>query len=289
MVFSHPQLGFSITSPFKKIGSGIKKGVTATGHGIATGVKATGHGVATGARYTAKGAKAVGKLALKPLELIEDITLKPLLKPIKNRLNTLKDRRAKKLAWDNRKSKVPTAAERAEARSWTKSQVKGSIPFGPVLAALAGPPVSTEDVMMLGTPIVGEFGEVVTAATILASIPVLLAIVNALLGSKAKSGEAPASVGEQAVPQDGPIDQRAIQQAAGRAAAAAGAATNAAMQAIQNGEGADDGGSANDGSGGGGGAIVKLPGGMNVKRSHLIIGGVVVGGLVLLMLLKPKS
>lgn len=285
------ELGFSITSPFKAVAHGVAKGVSATGHVVAKGVSVTAHGVATGAKATghvvASGAKLVGKGLLVPLKLLEDITLKPLLKPLRNRMNTLKARRAKKLAWDRRKSTTPTVAEQNEAKSWAKSQVHGQIPFGPVMAALAGPDIY--DAINLGNFIdqtEAQFGEVATAAVIAASIPVLITFLDHTINRTSKSGEAPATIQQGA-------------QAAGRAAQDAAAAIahpdavdlspaqDAAEEAASD---AGGGATVSAGRGGsGGGAMVALPGGMHVKRSHLMIGGAVLGGIILLSLLTRKS
>lgn len=269
IISNSSQLGFSITSPFKKVGHVVKRGAQATGHGIKAGAK-----------FTVSHARDVAMLALLPIAELNKLVLSPALKyalrPIRAKVNTLVDRRAKKLAWDRRKSRVPTAPETAEAHQWAKRELLHSTPpFGPVMSLLAGPPPMTfgdtdPAITLLGDP---------SAATIIASIPVMLAIINALLGKKSQSGEAPAMIGPGGPVPDpnGGGAMMTPEQAAAAAQAAVDAGGGGAM---------DAGGGADDGDGGGGSR--GLPGG--ITKHHLIIGGVVVGGLVLVsMLLKKKS
>ena len=250
MISTSPQLGFSITSPFRA---------------VARAGKATGHGIAVGARATAHGAIAVGKIALKPAEWLVHAAMTP----VRNKVHTLRDRRANKLAWDKRKSRTPNAAERAEAASWTKAKLKGVGPHGKVLALFAGPPIALlggyESEMRLGDP--------ATASLVAASIPVFLAIMNALLTKTSKSGEAPANIGPGGQPMQerpnapGTVDMTPVQEAAQSAAEDAAAMAE------------------NPSSGGG----MRLPGVGPVKRSHLLVGAAVVGGIVLVVLLTRKK
>lgn len=195
--------------------------------------------------------------------------------PIRNRVHKLRNRRAAKLAWDRRKSKTPNPQEVAEAKSWTKKKLKGQGPHGRVLALFAGAP----EYASLGVyePYSGQLGvEPATATVIAASIPVLIAIMNRVLGSSAASGEAPAdpqadatadtSAAKDAAAQaEGAVDVGPVQEAAADAA-----------QAVQEALPPPPG-------------MIRLPGGVTAKKSHLLIVGAVVGGLVLLTLLLPKK
>jgi hypothetical protein len=212
------------------------------------------------------------------------------LTPVRHKVDTLKDRRAKKIAWDNRKAMVPTPAERAQAKAWAKGYLKREKPpFGLMLSLLAGPLYGVpEPAMDFGS---GGFGDP-TTATIIASVPTLLAIVDSILKRSAKNGEAPAGGhgggGGGAAP------------AGGGAPAAPDAPGTVDLTPAQNaadgGAAADAGGdaSADDGSGGGGGKGKhggkgggKMLGGLTKKQ--LMIGGAVVGGIILISLLMPKK
>lgn len=260
------QLGFSITSPFKAVGRGVATAGKAVGHGAVVGAKATGRATVVGAKTVGKGALAVGKLALKPAEWLAHVAMTP----VRNRVHTLRDRRANKIAWDKRKSRTPTPAERAEAASWTKSKLKSQGPHGQVLALFAGPPIRLREPDEYNA----RMGEVVTAATVTAAVPVLLALMNSILGKTAQSGEAPERIGAdgkpmQAMPdKPGTVDMTPVQEAAQSAAEDAAA---------------DAGGGA-----GSGGAMIQLPGVGPVKRSYVLIGGAVLGGVLLLALLPRR-
>ncbi len=264
MISAQPQFGFSITSPFKAVAHAASSAGQAVGHGVATGARATGRGAVAAGKVAGKGAIIAGKVAFAPALLTMKASqwlANKAMTPVKNKVHTLRDRRANKLAWDKRKSRTPNAAEKAEAKSWTQAKLKSQGPQGLVLALFAGPP----------SPM---FGEVVTAATITASIPVFLALMNALLSKTSRSGEAPASIGPdgQPMPQQGPdqpgtVDMTPVQDAA---------------QAM-----ADD--AAAEGGGGGGGAMTHLPGVGSVKRSHLLLGAAVIGGILLITLVTRKK
>jgi hypothetical protein len=124
-------LGFSVTSPFKSIAHEAKR---------------AGKGVAHVAKKAAS--SPIARLAaFPPLALVKYVE-KPLgklaLRPVTHRIDTLKDRRAKKLAWDRRKSTVPTPQDRNDARSWAKGYLRGhKPPFGAMLSLLAGPPATS--------------------------------------------------------------------------------------------------------------------------------------------------
>ena len=278
--FGDDGFGFSIKSPFKAVGRGIKK----VGKGAVTGVKYAGKGVKkvgkTGYSVAKTGVKAVGKglkiaIVSPALWLASKATA-----PVRNRVHTLRNRRASKLAWDNRKSKTPNAQEQAQAKSWTKSHLKGKGPHGQILALFAGAP----DDVLLGSyePYAGQLGmDPATATLIASSIPIFMALMNKVLGQASSSGEAPA---------DPQADAAAAASAAAETAAAPGeidigpaqeAAADAA-QAVQ--EAAQEAGVIPPPAG-----MVRLPGGVTAKKSHLLIGGAVVGGLVLLTLLMPKK
>lgn len=221
---------------------------------------------------TAKGAaNAVGHAiktgVIKPFEWVAS----KVTAPIRNRVHKLRDRRAAKLAWDRRKSKTPNAAEKAEAKSWTKSHLKAQGPHGEVLQLFAG--VDTSFLGIAGFGAV-QLGDPATISLIAASIPVFMALMNAVLKKADASGQAPADPtkggGGAAPAAPGTVDLTPAQDAA---AAAAGG-------------GDESGGDSSSGGGGHGGGGPKLFG---MPRKYVIIGGAVLGGVVVLSLLTNKK
>jgi hypothetical protein len=278
--FGDDEFGFSITSPFKAVGRGVKKVGKRAVYDVKRVGKAGVKVAKTGVKVAKTSVKMVGKglkiaLVSPALWLASKATA-----PIRNRVHKLRNRRASKIAWDNRKSKTPNAQEQAQAKSWTKSHLKGKGPHGQILALFAGAP----DDVLLGSyePYAGQLGlDPATATVIAASIPIFMALMNKVLGQASSSGEAPA---------DPQADAAATASAAAETAAAPGeidvgpaqeAAADAA-QAVQ--EAAQEAGVVPPPAG-----IVRLPGGVQAKKSHLLIGGAVVGGLVLLTLLMQKK
>lgn len=233
---------------------------------------------------TAKGAaQSVGHAIktgiIKPFEWIGS----KVTAPIRNRVHTLRNRRAAKLAWDKRKSKTPNATENAEAKAWTKNHLKKQGPHGEVLQLFAGAP-SYQIGYGLGYAM--QLGDPATITLIAASIPVFMALMNSVLKKANSSGEAPANPGADAAAVASSGTATAAQDATAAAAAADGGGD------AGGGDGADTGGddSAGGGGGKGGGAMVKLPGGVKMKRKTLMIGGAVAGGLILVALLtSPKK
>lgn len=250
MLVSSPQLGFSITSPFKKIGRGIE-----------SGARAAGRGVKAGAKFSVKAAYAPIKWGIiKPTEWLAH----RVMAPVRNRVQKLVHRRAVKLAYDNRKSTTPTPAEVSQARSWTRSKLKGELPHGPVLALFAG---------SMPTPWpMGSYELGVAPAVAAAAVPIFVALAQQLLSRFSRSGEAPANpqadaAAEAAAP-DAPVPPGTVDLQP--AQDTADAATDAIDTAVHPG-------------------TVKLPGGMRVKKSHLAIGGAVLGGVILLSLFTRKK
>lgn len=196
------------------------------------------------------------------------------LRPVTSRIRTLENRRAAKIAWDKRKSKVVTPADRAEAKSWTKSKLNKELPHGPLLAFLAGstatnlgaPPMSTE----LG----------IAPAVIAALVPVFIAVMNALLTRLSKSGEAPVSIGPNGQPILPPGMDPTQPDPNAEAAAAAEAAQGAP-------DGPPDAGGAPGGDAGGGGGGMSPHGGK--PNNTMLVGGAAVGLVLLFLLFKPKS
>jgi hypothetical protein len=229
-------------------------------------VRKVGSGIATGARAVGRGAKTVGKLAYKPIEFA---VVKPtewlahkIMAPVRNRVQKIVHRRAAKIAYDNRKSTTPTPAEVSQARSWTRSKLRHELPHGPALAVFAGP-----DTVLLGDHELG-----VAPAIAAAAVPIFVALAQSLLSRFARSGEAPANPGadanaEAAAPDApvpaGTVDLQPAQDAAQDVADTIDTTAHPGM--------------------------VKLPGGMQVKKSHLMIGGAVLGGVILLSLFQRKS
>ena len=273
MIVQTAPLGFSL-NPLHY----VKKAAHDVAHPISTvksAAKTVGHGIRHPLNTVEGAAKAAAHVALLPVKEVLHVVnaaLKLAFRPVTNRIHTLENRRAAKIAFDKRKSTTPTPAERAEAKSWTKSKLKSEGPHGRVLALFAGPPPR-----MPLVPEVGMLGQdPATVSIVAASIPVFMALMNAVLKKFSKSGEAPAHPG------DVPGGDAAAAAAASSAVAAGGEAAEAAIDA---GAGGDDDG----GAGGGGGAMVKLPGGTMVKKKTLMIGGAVFGGLVLILLLMPSK
>jgi len=169
-------LGFSIRRGFKKIGRGIKRGAKATGRGVATGAKYAGKGAKVGAKYSVKAAVAPTKAVLK----LSRYAMNKLLSPIRSRFNTVVTRRARKLAYDRRRTTTFTPAERKEAYGWTKHQFRKKGYHGRLIAALNGPP----DYVSLG-----EFGATgVEEAAIAVGVAVLTKLATNTLNSLAKGG-----------------------------------------------------------------------------------------------------
>lgn len=270
MLYGQPrydEFGFSITSLAKKVGSTAVKTVTVPTKYVAKGAVAAGRGVATGAKVAGKAvyqAHAIPTkwLAIKPtMWLAEKATA-----PVKKRVRTIVDRRARKLAWDRRKSKTPTSAEHNEARTWTRNRLLALtpvVPVAPLLAAFAGAPV---DDYQLG----------VAPAVVAAAVPVMMAAAAALISQFNKSGEAPAdptSAAAAQAPAGGPdqgaaapgqVDMTPVQDAADQA--------NEAIQQATTPPG-----------------MVRLPGGARAKKSHLMIGGAVVIGLIVVLSMSGKK
>jgi hypothetical protein len=253
-------LGFSITSPFKTVAHAavsVGKGVE---HGTVAVAKGAG-GVA------AKYGKTAAALAVLPVVEVNKAIVAPVLKatvlrPVISRINTLKDRRAKKLAWDARKSTTPTPQERSQASSWAKSHLRSQAPpLGLMLSVLAGAHRGAPRIATAG------LGEPTTAA-ITAAVPALIALLNSILSKASKSGDAPAQAGKSggsapAAPDPaGTHDLTPTQNAADQAAAASAP-------------------SSGDKSGG------ALP--LGLTKKQLTIGGAVLGGVVLIALLTKRS
>ena len=242
---------------------------------------AVGHEAAAGGKFVAHHAADVAKLAVLPVVEMNKYILQPVLHvaltPVRHKVDTLKNRRAHKLAWDSRHSTTPTPAENAQAKSWAKSYLKREVPpFGLMLSLLAGPPPTafgSPRVSLLGA----GFGDP-TTATIVASVPTLLAIIDKILTRSNKDGQAPVDpAGKGGAPAAGGGGGGAAADDGSGAGAGADAAADA-------GSGGDDSGA---GAGkGGAGALAKKFG---ISKKQLMIGGAVVGGLVLLVLLMPSK
>jgi hypothetical protein len=263
-----------VTHPGQTIKAGARAGVFAVKHPLKAGKFV--------AREAGSAAKQVGSALktgiLKPTEWVASTVTKPL----RTRVHTLRDRRARKIAWDKRKSRTPNAQERGEAKAWTKRKLHSSGPQGYLLALFAGP---VDDYVTLAGMDVYDSGlgfDPATASVIAASIPVFMAILNVMLSKANKSGEAPVdptgqmpgAAQDAAAAAPGVVDMEPAQDAAAAAEDAAAAAQDVA-----------EGG---DGSGGGSG-MVKLPGGVRAKRSHLMLGAAVLAGVIVLAVVMKKK
>lgn len=242
------QLGFSITAPFKKVGRAVGSGAKAVGRGAVKGVKIAGKVAYTPIKYG----------LVKPAEWLGN----KITAPIRHRVQTLVQRRAGKIAWDKRKSRTPTPAEVSEARSWTRSKLRGQLPHGPVLSIFAGPP----------SVLLGDYELGIAPAVVAAAVPVLVAAMQSLLHRFDRSGDAPANpqadAAAAATAPDAPVPAGTVDLQPAQDAAEA--ATDAIDTAAHPG-------------------MVKLPAVGYVKRSHLMIGGAVLGGVILLSLLTRKG
>ncbi len=137
-------------------------------------------------------AKTAGGAALKynPLTLSYKASLwaaEKAVSPIRSKLSTLTNRRAAKLAFDRRRSKTPTTAERNEAREWTKNRLRAKGPHGRLVALLAGGPPTFMDAQL------GDNLGVAPVIAVAAAIPPIVALLNTMINTFSKSGEAPAN------------------------------------------------------------------------------------------------
>ena len=209
-------------------------------------------------------------LALKPTEWLADKALAP----VKSRVQKLVNRRAAQIAMDKRHVATPTPSEREEARAWVRHKLTYDgpagtpTPHGKILAYFAGAPI-----------VAGQFG--VAPAVAAAAVPVLVALATAMINKYAKSGEAPETPrasgggGSAPAPQEpmapGTVDMTPVQNAVDDMAAQmppeSAEAVDAAAQA----------------------AGLKKPSRFKLTKNHMIIGGAVIGGLVLLSVLTKKS
>ena len=236
------------------------------------------HVAVTAGKDVGKGTKfVVEKTVLLPTEFAVKITeaaTRLALRPVTSRIHTLTNRRANKIAWDARKSRTPTPAERAQAKSWTKSQLNKKLPHGPLLALLAGAPAPQ--------PELGAFGMStnlgIAPAVIAALIPVFMALMNAMLKSFSRSGEAPVAIG--------PNGQIVLPP--GVDPTMPDAAVQAAVDAGADGPTGPDGGPGGDMVPGGHGDGM-VPGGPVKKSPVLLFAGVAIAVVAVAMLMKPSG
>src|SRR5574342_18133 len=164
------QLGISLNpvKAIKKVGKGIAKGVSA------------------GAKGVAKGTVAVAKTVTKPIVAVYEFAFNKVTAPLRSRVNSLKSGRARKLAQQRRGSNIPTVAENAEAKAWTKAKLKSSGPQGYLLALFAG----AEDFSVNGLGMATNLGfEPATMTLIAASVPPLMLLLNNVLKKAGAAGE----------------------------------------------------------------------------------------------------
>jgi hypothetical protein len=261
MIFRSPprdDLGFSL-NPLHY----VKKAAVAAEHGAVAAGKLTVKSVTLPTKY----------LLLKPTEWLLDKATAP----VRALVHKLRDRRAKKLAWDRRKSTTPNAQDQADAKSWTRSKLE-HLPdpvTGRILAHFAGPTYG----QFHGTVYRGDnLG--IAPAVVAAAVPILMGVMKAVLSQFSKSGEAPAN------PAAG--GGGAAAASGGGSPAADGGDAGAADGAGDDGGAASAGGGGGKkhgkgGGGGGGGQILGLP------KKYVMIGGAVLGGVLVLSLLTSKK
>lgn len=181
----------TVVAPTKiaaKSAVGVTKASVAVGTNVARGnvkgaFKAATRVALAPAQLTVALTKDAAKTGLALSKAITNIALRP----VRSRLNTIKNRRAKKLAWDNRKSAVPTVAENAQARKDTKSWLSSKGPHGKILSFLAGSPMMA-----------GELGVVgYDDAAIAAIATALVATASKLITDAAKGKFAPADAAKE--------------------------------------------------------------------------------------------
>lgn len=278
--------GKATVSAGKAVGRGTKTAGKAVAHTTVSAGKAVGHGATVAGKAVAHNAGTVAKLAVLPVVTLNKYVLSPVLKvalsPVRSKINTLKDRRARKLAWDRRKSKTPNEAEKREAQSWAKSHMRGQTPpLGLMLSLLAGPPsmgalgdAGDFDIELLGTTQIGALGEPATA-TIAASVPALLALITAILSRTSKSGEAPIDPSAGAAPEapiaPGEVDMSPAQDAAEAAGDLVDTAAQAANTEALVAQGVPR-------------ALAKH----GITKKQMMIGGAILGGAVLLAVLTSR-
>lgn len=128
--------------------------------------------------------KFAAKTTLKATKAITNLALRP----VRSRLGTLKDRRARLLSYQRRRSLAPTVAEKAQARKDVKSMLASKGPHGKMLAWLAGPTFA------------GELGVVGYDDAALAAIATALtASLVKIMADAAKSKFAPADAAKAGV------------------------------------------------------------------------------------------
>ncbi len=256
------ELGFSITHALKRVGHGVVHAASTVEHGAVSA------------------AKAAGKVALLPAKEVIHVVHAALalaFRPVTRRIQTLENRRAAKIAFDKRKATVPTPAERAEAKNWTKNKLKGEGPQGRVLALFAGPPP-----FIPYNPRAGLLGQdPATVSAMAAAIPAFISLMEKALGKFSKSGEAPAKPG------DAPAADPAADAAASAAAAGGDAGADAGGDAAGGDASADAGGGGGKHKGGGG--KMMLPGIGAVPKTAVYVGGGILALVLLVALTKKKS
>jgi hypothetical protein len=173
-------------NPVKAVRKGAKAVKKTAASPVKTAKRLPGSAVSAGR----KAVKKAAKVTVKPLTVATAAAAKGAFllatKPLRVRINRIKARRALKLAMERRKSRVPTAAEKKEAREWTKAKLKSEGPHGQVLALLAGP---ADEVVLLGSAAINLGAEPATMVAIQAAIPILTQVLNKLIQKLTKSGD----------------------------------------------------------------------------------------------------
>jgi hypothetical protein len=129
----------------------VGKGTVAVGTNIAKGkgmeaLKSVGRVALAPAQTVYATGKSVGTTVYQASKAVTDFALAPL----RSRLNTLKSRRAALLAYQARGTKVPTTAEKAQARKDVKAMLSRKGPHGKMLSWLAGPDYSYDGLGIVG-------------------------------------------------------------------------------------------------------------------------------------------
>lgn len=279
------QLGNGLGFPsFSSIAKTALNPIAATKASIAATKAVTKKSAAATVAVTKKSAQVVYQahaiptkwLALKPTEWLADKALAP----VKSRVRTIVSRRAAKIAMDKRKSTTPTPAEVAEAKAWTKHKLMYDgpagvpTPHGAILALFAGAP-SFSGSGFGSSYYGGQLG--VAPAVAAAAVPILITLANAMIKKYANSGEAPAN------PR---ADAQATSPAMDSQPEAPMAAGTQDLQPVQDAvtQAAAEAGGDPAAPAGGKGKHGGLPGG--ITKKHLMIGGAVIGGIVLISMLK---
>jgi hypothetical protein len=189
-------------------------GYDGVGWGVPKFVKRAGKGVASAAKKTARGSTSLAKRAATPAKFVAKAAVTPMLVaakagkaamkaaatlaavPIKKMFQSFAGRRARLLAYQNRKSLVPNSFEKGQATAWSLSKLNGSGPIGKlgvkILKFTGG---STLGANLAAAADVGMTGVEVAAAA-----AAIISAMKTTMSAFNKPGEAPADPTRETAP-----------------------------------------------------------------------------------------